>query len=477
MSQALRQTPLGKVYPKAVGGAFRRAKDGIATLLLAVFFVTPWLRWDRGPGAADQAVLLDMEGRRGHLFDIEIWPQDIYWLAGLVILGVLALFLTSAVAGRVWCGFACPQTVFTDLFLRAERFFEGDRAARMKLDRDPWTASVIWRKVAKHGVWLAVSLAFGITFTLWFVDAPTAVAAYATLDAGPWMWTFVLTLTATSYVLAGFARQSMCNAMCPWPRIQSAMLDDHSLVVTYRAERGDARGPKRKSETWEQRTAKGFGDCIDCNQCVQVCPMGIDIRQGINADCINCGLCIDACDPIMDGIGQPRKLIAFDSFANAEARKRGATRPATRLLRPRNIGFAAFLGVFALGIAGGFAGRADLGLTALKERAPLFVTLQDGSIRNDYTLKVVNKDRSPRHLIVHVEGTPDARIRLLRDGGDATANDAATLRVGGDTVGAFKAFVSAPGTGDRPETLTIVLRDPATGVEVREPLAFSWPRG
>lgn len=476
MSTAV-QRATGKVYPKAVGGAFRRAKDGFSVLLLAVFFVTPWLRWDRGPDAADQAVLLDMAGRRGFLFDIEIWPQDIYWLAGLVILGVLGLFVTSAVAGRVWCGFACPQTVFTDLFVRTERLLEGERAARMKLDRAPWTLGKILRKGAKHVIWLLLSLAVGVTFTLWFVDAPTAIRDYVTLSAGPWMWTFVLTLTATSYVLAGFARQQMCNAMCPWPRIQSAMLDDHSLVVTYRADRGDTRGPKRKSQTWEERAAAGYGDCINCAQCVQVCPMGIDIRQGVNADCINCGLCIDACDSIMDGIGRPRKLIAFDSFANAESRKRGAVRPVTRILRPRNLGFAAVLLAGALGMATGFMGRADLGLTALKERAPLFVTMSDGRIRNDYTLKVVNKERQSRALQVRVEGLPGAHIRLLRGGG-ATAGAASTgLQVGADTVGAFKAFVSAPSDGPRPDDLTIVLRDPATGTEIREPLAFTWPRG
>lgn len=475
MSEAIRHAS-SKVYPKAVGGAFRRAKDGIAVVLLAVFFVTPWLRWDRGAGAPDQAVLLDMAGRRGYLFDLEIWPQDIYWLAGLVILGVLGLFFTSAVAGRVWCGFACPQTVFTDLFIRAERLFEGDRAARMSLDRAPWTAGKVARKAAKHAVWLALSLAVGVTFTLWFVEAPVAVAQYATLSAGPWMWTFVLSLTATSYVLAGFARQQMCNAMCPWPRIQSAMLDDHSLVVTYRADRGDTRGPKRKSQTWEERLAAGYGDCINCAQCVQVCPMGIDIRQGVNADCINCGLCIDACDSIMDGIGRPRKLIAFDSFANAEARKRGAARPATRLLRPRNVGVAAALGLFAMVIGGGVLTTADLGLTALKERAPLFVTLSDGRIRNDYTLKVVNKDRAPRDLVVRVEGLPGAHIRLLRDGA-AEGASSARLTVGPDTVGAFKAFVAAPADGPRPEEGTLVLTDPATGTEIREPLAFSWPRG
>lgn len=464
-----------KVYPKAVQGVFRRAKDVLSVVLLAVFFVTPWLRWDRGVGAADQAILLDMEARRGFLFDLEIWPQDIYWLTGVVILGVLGLFMTSAVAGRVWCGFACPQTVFTDLFVRIEQFLEGGRTARMALDRAPWTAGKLWRKSVKHGLWLLLSLAVGVTFTLWFVDAPTAVAAYLTLSAGPWMWTFVLTLTATSYILAGFARQQMCNAMCPWPRIQSAMLDDHSLVVTYRADRGDRRGPKRKSQTWTERMAEGFGDCINCVQCVQVCPMGIDIRQGVNADCINCGLCIDACDSIMDGIGRPRKLIAFDSFANAESRRQGRSQPATRLLRPRNLGFAAVLLMGTVGLGAGILGRADLGLTALKERAPLFVTLSDGRIRNDYTLKIVNKERQPRDLSVHVEGLPGARIRLLT--GEDGQGDGALLRVDGDAVGAFKAFVSAPVGGVRPDDVTIVLRDPITGTEVREPLAFSWPRG
>lgn len=464
---------LSKVYPKSVSGAFRRAKDGIALVLLTVYFVGPWLRWDRGPGATGQAILLDLEAPRGHVFGVEIWPQDIHYLAAALILGVLTLFATASLAGRVWCGFACPQTVFTDLFVRIERLFEGERSARMRLDAQPWTVGKGLRKAGKHAAWVALSLAFGMTFTFYFVEAPQAVAEYATLSAGPWMWTSVLTLATTAYVLAGWAREQMCSAMCPWPRIQSTMLDDHSLVVTYRADRGEGRGPRRKSQTAEQRFAAGLGDCIDCRQCVQVCPVGIDIRGGVNADCINCGLCIDACDSIMDGIGQPRKLIAFDSFANEAARARKEPQP-TRLVRPKAIAFAAVLAVGAVGLAATFAGRSSLEVAVMQERTPLFVTLSDGAIRNSYTLKVSNKADQPRALQIAVEGAAGLRLHLL-DGAEAEDGGVESVTVPADAVGDYRLFVAAP-AGTSAEALKLVIRDADGTAALSRPLTFFTPR-
>ncbi|MGC2855246.1 cytochrome c oxidase accessory protein CcoG [Novispirillum sp. DQ9] len=464
---------LSKVYPKSVKGAFRRAKDGISLLLLTIYFVGPWLRWDRGPGATGQAILMDLEAPRGHVFGLEIWPQDIHYLAAALILGVLALFATASLAGRVWCGFACPQTVFTDLFVRIERLFEGERAARMRLDAQPWSVGKALRKAGKHVAWAALSLAFGMTFTFYFVEAPQAVAEFATLSAGPWMVTAALTLAATAYILAGWAREQMCNSMCPWPRIQSTMLDDHSLVVTYRADRGEGRGPRRKSQTAGQRFAAGLGDCIDCRQCVQVCPIGIDIRQGVSADCINCGLCIDACDSIMAGIGQPPKLIAFDSFANQAARTRQQPQP-TRLLRPKAIAFAAVLVLGMAGLLATFVSRSSLEVAVLQERAPLFVTLADGSIRNSYTVKVSNKANQARALEIAVEGPDGLSMRLLETA-EGAAGTTERVVVPADAVGDYRMFVAAP-ADIAADALRVVVREIDGEAAVSRPLTFFTPR-
>ncbi len=463
-------TVAARVYPKAVKGAFRRAKDGIAVLLLAVYFIGPWLRWDRGPGTTGQAVLLDLDAPRGYILWMEIWPQDIHYLAGLLILGVLALFATASVAGRVWCGFTCPQTVFSDIFIRIERLCEGDRSVRMRRDAQPWTAGKLARKAVKHAGWLAVSVLMAVTFTFYFVEAPDAVARYLTLTAGPWMLATVATLTATTYILGGLAREQMCNAMCPWPRIQSTMLDDHSLVVTYQAWRGDTRGPRRKSQTAEQRFDLGLGDCIDCNQCVQVCPIGIDIRNGVNADCINCGLCIDACDSIMDGIGQPRKLIAFDSFANHAARRREEAVP-TRVLRPKTYILGGAMVVAAVVLALTFGARSTLEVAILQERAPLFVTLSDGSIRNAYTLKISNKERRDRQFEIAVEGIPDLSLRL--DDHD-TGGASERITIPADSIAEYRMFVAAP--RDVPDdALRLSVREVGGEAELSRALSFFSP--
>ncbi|SOD97919.1 cytochrome c oxidase accessory protein CcoG [Caenispirillum bisanense] len=463
-----------KIHPKAVKGPFRRAKDVLGVALMIVFFVSPWLRWTRTGTAPDQAILLDPVGQRGWFFGLEIWPQEVYYLAGILIVGVLALFMTASLAGRVWCGFSCPQTVFTDLFIRVERLFEGERAARIRLDKAPMSLNKAARRAGKHTVWLLIAAAFGATVTFYLADAPTTLVGYLTLDAPLWLAGIAATFMASTYLLAGFAREQFCNYMCPWPRIQSAMLDDNSLVVTYQDQRGDSRGPKRKSQTWEERFAAGFGDCIDCGQCVQACPIGIDIRQGVNADCINCGLCIDTCDGIMTTIGRPQRLIRFDSFANARARTEKRAEP-TRLLRPRSFAYVAVLAVLGIGLAGAYAGRSTLDVTALKERSPLFVALSDGSIRNTYTLKVHNKDREARRLELAIADAPEG-MSLSMLAADGTATEAFdAVDVAPDGVASLRLFVQAPRGAERPEEVTLVVRDADTGQTLREGLAFSWP--
>ena len=279
-----------RVYPKAAAGKFRALKWRLLGLWLLVYYALPWIRWDRGPSAPDQAVLLDLTNRRGYFFFIEIWPQEVFYLTGILILAAVGLFLVTSLAGRVWCGYACPQTVWTDLFMWVERRIEGDRNARIKLDKGAWTAGKWARKVAKHAAWLAIAFATGGAWIMYFVDAPTVVVNFFSGLSDFDTYFFVGLFTATTYLLAGWAREQVCTYMCPWPRFQSAMFDEDTLIVTYQKWRGEPRG---------KATKEGIGDCVDCGQCVAVCPTGIDIRDGNQMECIGCAHCVDACNPVM----------------------------------------------------------------------------------------------------------------------------------------------------------------------------------
>jgi 4Fe-4S dicluster domain/4Fe-4S binding domain len=258
-----------KIYPKRVSGTFRRLKWATLVVLLAVYYLVPWIRWDRGPGVSDQAVLIDMPGRRAYFFGIEIWPQEVYYLTGLLLLGALGLFLATSLAGRVWCGYACPQTVWTDLYMWVERLIEGDRNARVKLDKAPLSPQKAAKKTLKHAAWLLIALLTGGAWIMYFNDGPTVVRAFFTGEAGLTVYFFVGLFTATTYVLAGWAREQVCTYMCPWPRFQGALLDEDSLIVTYQAWRGEPRGKHKAGESWE-----GRGGRVAFHQCVSVCPTG-----------------------------------------------------------------------------------------------------------------------------------------------------------------------------------------------------------
>jgi len=426
-----------KVYPRAVGGLYRRIKWAMLVLCLGLYYTVPWLRWDRGPGAPDQAVLIDLPGRRAYFFWIEIWPQEVYYLSGLLILGAVGLFLATSLLGRVWCGYTCPQTVWTDLFMWVERMIEGDRVQRMRLDQQPLSAAKAARKAAKHGAWLAISVATGGAWIFYFVDAPTALGEIFAGTAAMETYVFIALFTATTYLLAGWAREQVCTYMCPWPRFQAAMLDVHSFVVTYRGYRGEPRGKHRHGESWE-----GHGDCVDCRACVVVCPTGIDIRDGQQLECIGCGLCIDACDEIMDKVGRPRGLIAFDTLHNVEARAK-AEPPSYRILRPRVLIYAGLLLAIAATMAAGLALRSTVELTVLRDRSPLFVALSDGAIRNGYAVKILNKERVPETYTLTVQGVPGASLDVIGDGAVLADGASARLEVKPDAVGTFRVNVRA----------------------------------
>ena len=395
-----------KVYPKAIKGKYRSLKWSVLIFCLSLYYLAPWLRWDRGPGAPDQAILIDMGAPRAYLFDIEIWPQEVYFITGLLVLGALGLFLVTSMFGRLWCGYACPQTVWTDLYMLVERWIEGDRGARIRLDKSPMSANKFLRKTVKHAVWLLIALATGGAWALYFDDAPSFLGKFFTGEASIPQYVSVGLLTATTYVLAGWAREQVCTYMCPWPRFQAAMLDDQSMVVTYERWRGEKRGPHKAGTSWE-----GRGDCIDCGQCVTVCPTGIDIRDGLQLECIGCGLCIDACNEIMTKVGRPQNLITFDTEARQRARAAGG-RAKWKLVRPRTVIYAAVLCLVAALMLVGLLMRTTVEVNVLRDRAPLFVTLSDGSIRNGYTFKVLNKRREDVDFLLTLKGLPGGQLAV-----------------------------------------------------------------
>ncbi|KAA5614139.1 cytochrome c oxidase accessory protein CcoG [Rhodovastum atsumiense] len=391
-----------RVYPKSVRGIARTIKTAILVTCLAVYYVLPWIRWDRGPGYPDQAVLLDLPNRRFHVFNLEFWPQDIYYLTGMLILAAISLFLVTSLLGRVWCGYACPQTVWTDLFMWVERRIEGDRNERMKRDQGPPSTDRLLRKLAKHAAWAAVAFATGGAWIAYFVDAPTLLREFFTGGASTEVYFFVGLFTFTTYLLAGWAREQVCTFMCPWPRFQSAMLDEQSLIVTYQAWRGEPRGHGRRDAAHA-----GLGACIDCNACVNSCPTGVDIRDGVQLECINCGLCIDACNEMMVKSGQPKWLVTWDTLARQREKAQGQ-HGRLRILRPRTLVYAGVLAV-AMSVMGvALASRAHVHLSVQHDRAPLFVMTRDGGLRNAYTIRISNKTLQDAPFTLAVAGVKDA---------------------------------------------------------------------
>jgi cytochrome c oxidase accessory protein FixG len=426
-----------RVYPKAVGGRFRALKWRALAVLLAIYYVLPWIRWDRGPNAPDQAVLLDLTNRRGYFFFIEIWPQEVFYLTGILILAAVGLFLVTSLAGRVWCGYACPQTVWTDLFMWVERRIEGDRNARIKRDKGPWNAAKWARKLAKHAAWLAVAFATGGAWIMYFVDAPTVVGDFVSGRADFYTYFFVGLFTATTYLLAGWAREQVCTYMCPWPRFQSAMFDEDTLIVTYRKWRGEPRGKASK----QGAGAAPLGDCVDCGQCVAVCPMGIDIRDGNQLECIGCALCIDACNPVMAKLGRAPNLIGYDTERRLAARAKGEPMR-YRLLRPRTLLYGLLFAAVGVAMLAVLLTRSDAEINVLHDRNPLFVTLSDGAVRNGYTVKILNKQRVERIFRLEFKGPEGARLRVV---GVVETASWIELRAEADTVTTYQIYVSLDG--------------------------------
>ena len=430
-----------KIFPMAVHGKFRTIKWVILFITLGLYYFLPFLRYDRGPDAPGQALLIDLDARRAYFFFIEIWPQEVYYLTGLLILAAVALFLMNAVAGRVWCGYLCPQTVWTDLFLWVERKVEGDRRERIALDNAPWSVNKVARRVIKHFFWLMIAWWTGGAWVLYFADAPTLVHDLATLQA-PWSaYLWIGILTATTYLLAGYMREQVCIYMCPWPRIQAALTDEKALNVTYRWDRGEPRGSLKQNNAL---ALKGLpaGDCIDCHQCEYVCPTGVDIRKGLQLDCIQCGLCIDACDNIMTKIGKPTGLIAYDTDENIQRRIDGKE-SVYEIVRVRTVVYAAVIALVGAIMLFALLTRDFAGINVLHDRNPIFVTQSDGSVRNGYTVRLLNKRSHARHFMLHVEGMP-AGTKVEAVGIDTAFADRPIIEVDPDTTREVRILVTSP---------------------------------
>jgi cytochrome c oxidase accessory protein FixG len=397
-----------KVYPIRVSGTYRRIKWTVLWIALGVYYLLPFVRWNRGPNAPNQAVLVDIAHSRFYAFFIELWPQEVYYFTGLLILASLLLFLSNALFGRVWCGYACPQTVWTDLFFWVERVIEGDRRDRIKLDAAPWTTDKIVRRGAKHVAWLVIALLTGGAAMLYFVDAPTLMREFFTLQAPMIAYLWAGILTFTTYTLAGHLREQVCLYMCPWPRIQAALTDSEALNVTYRFDRGEPR-MSLKDAAKAHAHGEAAGDCVDCMQCVNVCPTGVDIRKGSQLGCIQCGLCIDACDAVMTKIHRPTRLIAYDTDENRERRKKGEGN-VYRLIRPRTVMYAALIALTSGVMLYALATRTNSHLSVLHVRAPLFTQTAEGGLRNGYTLRFANKLSASSDFTLEVSGLKGATL-------------------------------------------------------------------
>ncbi len=445
------------VYPKSVDGPVRRVKWAILFVCLSIYYLLPWLRWSRGEGKPSQAVLLDIVHRRFYMFGAEFWPQDIYLLTGLLILSAVSLFLVTSMFGRVWCGYACPQTAWTDLFMLVERWVEGDRNARIKLDHAPLSLNKLARKSAKHLIWFGIAFWTGGAWIMYYIDAPTLVREFWTGQSSAGVYGFIGLFTATTYVLAGWSREQVCTYMCPWPRFQASMLDEQSLIVTYQDQRGEPRSVGKRHDGNTH-----LGDCVDCGVCVAVCPTGIDIRDGIQLECINCGLCVDGCNSVMKKLGLPPGLVGWDTLADQKLRKQGKPREVPHYLRPRTMIYMAALGVAMAAMVVGFFSRPTLAVEAQHDRAPLFVMTRDGGIRNAYTLKLTNR-LATANFDLSIQGLGNADLTVAESG----VAEAPVLHVvgPGDDVVAYRVLVhvTTPALENGSHKFNFVLKNLQTG--------------
>ena len=405
-----------KVYPRAITGLYARWRVIMVLFTQAIFYGLPWLTWDDR-----QAVLFDLGARKFYIFGMVLWPQDVVYLAVLLVLSAFALFLFTAIAGRLFCGYACPQTVYTEIFMWVERKIEGDRLARIRLDGQPWSWRKLRLKAAKHVVWVVIAFWTGFTFIGYFAPIRALGADLIAFSLGPWQWFWMLFYAFATWGNAGFMREAVCKYMCPYARFQSVMVDDDTFVVTYDYKRGEPRGGRSRQIDHKEA---GMGDCVDCTLCVQVCPTGIDIRDGMQYMCIGCGACVDACDQVMDKMGYPKGLIRYTSGAaitedltQSQARK--------RVLRPRVLFYMGLMAVIAAGFAFSLFTRETLKMDIIRDRGSLGREIPGNLIENVYRLQIMNTDDTALTVTLRADGLPG--LEMLAATGEPTG----TIEVAG----------------------------------------------
>ena len=398
------------IFPRSVKGFYRKMKSSIVILAYSVYFILPWVRWDRETGPS-QAVIFDIEAHRLDIFDLTIYAQDMFWVAVFFAFAALLLFYVTGIAGRVFCGYFCFQTLWTDVFMHIEHWVQGERPARIKLSKAKWSIEKIVKIGLTHFLWLLVAFLTGLAFILYWGNAPDLIVDIFTFNAPLAAGITILFLTATTYVMAGIAREQVCTYMCPYARFQSAMFDSDTIIVAYDSIRGEAKKgrhkPSKELIQHKNREQQGYGDCVDCGYCVQVCPTGIDIRNGLQYQCITCALCIDACDTIMNSVGYPTGLIRYSS-ENEEQNK------PTRLFKPKTIGYSFILIAVATALIWGLIARSDLEISVRQVRQPLFVVLSNGQIQNRYDVKINNKTDKEMVLSINLKNLDNAQIELGR---------------------------------------------------------------
>lgn len=390
-----------KIYPRAVTGLFANLRWSVVLFTQVLYYGLPWLSWDER-----QAVLFDLGARKFYIFGLVLWPQDFVFLAALLILAALALFLFTAIAGRLWCGYACPQTVYTEIFLWIERMIEGDRAKRMKLDKSAFSARKFGLKFAKHAAWIAVALWTGFTFVGYFTPITTLAQEFFTFTVGPWETFWVFFYGFATYGNAGWMREQVCKYMCPYARFQGVMFDTDTLVITYDMNRGEPRGARGKGVDYQ---AQGLGTCVDCGICVQVCPTGIDIRNGMQYECIGCGACVDACNQVMEKVGYPKGLIRY-STENVLKRKYSDAEIMRHVFRPRTLIYSAILLAVSAALITALTVRVPLQVDVMRDRNALARETAQGLVENSYRIMIINMDAAPHTFMIKAEGVPNIKV-------------------------------------------------------------------
>ncbi len=434
-------------------------------LTLGFYYLAPFIRWDRGENAPNQAILIDLHNARAYWFFIEIWPQEVYYLTAILIFAAIGLFFVTSLFGRVWCGYFCPQTVWTDLFIKVEEIIQGDRGARQRLDVAPWTLQKIWKKGLTHILWLIIGFCTGGAFVFYFNDAPTLWKDILSGHIPLVPAVFITGLTLSTYLMAGFSREQVCTYMCPYARFQSAMFDKDTLVIGYDTHRGEPRGNFKKGEDFATR-----GHCIDCSACVQVCPMGIDIRDGLQIDCIACGLCIDACDNVMEKLSLPRGLIRYDSSHHLE-QPQTPLKFRTIFLRPRSLYYMAILSVVAIIVFYSLFTREVFEMHVLHDRNPLMVQLSNGQIRNGYDIRILNKTYDDQVFLVSVAGldTPQIHLRSMPD------TQPVRMHVGPGGIESDHLFIQANQRDTDEQDINIIFQNEKSGDIVKVQTLFIYP--